>query len=485
MSSVPIQIDHHGSIPIRDQIVEAYAQAIIECTLKPGSRLPSIRALAARLKVSPATIAASYRELVERALVTASPRSSFCVSLGGTELTSPGLKSSRRIYQLNRIEPDLRIHPVQEFIRMLPAVAAKDLSIGGYEDYRGYRGLREALADLDRADGVVTNPETEMLITSGAQQAITLIARCFGTNAKVAIEDPCFPGARIAFRNSGADILPVASTNDGLDPSALKAIAIPGTVSVLYCCPTYGNPRGWSWSEDARVRVLEAARTGGFMIIEDDFLGDLDYLAEKPRRLAGHAAEFPDVKVVRIRTFSKCLLPTLRLAGVSGNSAFINKLLSQKVADDIGSSALLQRGLAQFIREGRYEAHLERVRPRYRATREALRSALAASSPAGALSLIGDASASDGLRFDDPPAGLSLLGYLPPELDPARFIAECEKDGVIVMSGRDYWFDGANGRHSFRIGFGALTSEEAVTAVGFFHNALVRAREYSVDHSLI
>jgi GntR family transcriptional regulator/MocR family aminotransferase len=368
----------------------------------------------------------------------------------------------------------LRIHPVQEFIRMLPAVAAKDLSIGGYEDYRGYRGLREALAELDRADGVATNPETEMVITSGAQQAITLIARCFGVGAKVAIEDPCFPGARIAFRNSGAEIVPLASTNDGLDPAALKTIAVSGAVSVLYCCPTYGNPRGWSWSEAARIRVLEAARTGGFMIIEDDFLGDLDYLAEKPRRLAGHAKEFPDVKVVRIRTFSKCLLPTLRLAGVSGDSSFINKLLSQKVADDIGSSALLQRGLAQFIREGRYAAHLERVRPRYRATREALRGALAALSTAG-----------DGLHFDDPPAGLSLLGYLPADLDPARFIAECERDGVIVMSGRDYWLDGANGRHCFRIGFGSLTSEEVVQAVGFFHDALVRAREFSVDHSLI
>ena len=103
-----------------------------------------------------------------------------------------------------------------------------------------------------------------------------------------------------------------------LIPPALKSIAVSGTVSVLYCCPTYGNPRGWSWSEQARIRVLEAARAGGFMIIEDDFLGDLDYLAEKPRRLAGHAAEFPDVRVLRIRTFSKCLLPTLRLAGVSG-----------------------------------------------------------------------------------------------------------------------------------------------------------------------
>jgi len=330
----------------------------------------------------------------------------------------------------------------------------------------------------------VTNPETGMLITSGAQQAITLIARCFGPGAKVAIEDPCFPGARIAFRNSGADIVPVASTNDGLDSAALKTISVPGAVSVLYCCPTYGNPRGWSWTEAARVRVLEAAHTGGFMIIEDDYLGDLDYLAEKTRRLAGLAAEFPGVKVVRIRTFSKCLLPTLLLAGVSADSAFINKLLALKVADDIGSSALLQRGLAQFIWEGRYEAHLERVRPRYRATREALRGALAAQSPKGD-ALKGSSHARDALRFDDPPAGLSLLGYLPPDLDPARFIVECEKDGVIVMSGRDYWFDGANGRHCFRIGFGALSPEEAVIAVSFFNNALVRAREYSVDHSLL
>lgn len=463
MSSVSIQIDHKSDNSVRNQIVDAYAAAIQENRLKSGARLPSIRALAARLKVSPATVVAAYRELQARSLVSASPRSSFSVAGRGAA------SDAHLILRMNRIEPDLRIHPVQEFLRLLPGLG--EPSIGGYEDYRGFFALRETLSGLDRSDGIATDPATEILVTSGAQQAITLIARCLGPGAAVAVEDPCFPGARLAFRNAGVDIIPVAMTQDGPDPASLSAIARSGRVSAFYCCPTYGNPTGFTWSLEARLRVLEAARTGGFMVVEDDYLGDLDYLSERPARLASLAADFPSVRVTRVHTFSKTLLPALRLAGVSGKADFIDRLLAAKVADDIGCSAILQRGLDRFIRDGLYAAHLERVRPRYRASREALRRGLAEIGP--------------DLRFDDPPAGLSLLGYMTQSMDPARFVSECAREDIVVTGGGDYWLDGTERRNTFRIGFGSLSPDEILRATRGFSAAARRAREYSVDHSLI
>jgi GntR family transcriptional regulator / MocR family aminotransferase len=465
MSSVLVQIDHNSDTPVRSQIVDAYASAIRDGRIKAGSRLPSIRALALRLKVSPATIVAAYRELSDISLVSSAPRSSFFVSGG-----SP-VDETKKTLQMNRIEPDLRMHPVQDFLRLLPQLGALDSSVGGYEEYRGYQGLRDALADLDRQDGILSDPVNGMLITSGAQQGITITARVFGSGARIAVENPCFPGAHIAFRNAGADIFPVRMTEDGPSPDSLREMSVPGRVSAFYCCPTYGNPRGWTWSENSRLRVLEAARLGGFVVIEDDYLGDLDYLGEKPRRLASLAQEIPGVSVVRIKTFSKCLLPSLRLAGVSGSPAIITKLLSQKVSDDIGCSAILQRGLARFISDGQYATHLARVRPRYRASREALRSALL--------------HVGSGLRFDDPPSGLCLLGYLPEDIELSRFVSECERQNVIIASGNDYWHSGLSLAASFRVGFGALTPDEISRAVNAFSIAAVRAREYSIDHSLI
>jgi len=472
MISVPIQIDHAAEIPVRAQISGAYALAIRAGDLPAGAQLPSVRALSSRLGVSPATVVAAYRELCTSGLVTASPRSAFRVAGGGKRGTIG--TQERKEWQLNRIEPDLRIHPVAEFARLLFELASSDCSIGGYEEYRGHTGLREAIADLDRDIGIDSDPATGLLVTSGAQQALTLIARALrdlGPDMPVAIEDPCYPGARMAFANAGARIVPVYMTNDGPDPDSLQRLAVPGAIAAFYCCPTYCNPTGRTWSEAARQRVMQAASDGGFLLIEDDYLGDLDYLHETPTRLAALAPRFPKARVTRIRTFSKCLLPALRLASVSGEATFINRLLSLKVADDLCCSAFLQRALARFIRQGAYQRHLERVRPRYRQTRESLRAAL------------GSLKAS--VTFDDPPAGLCLLGRVGGDIDPNRFVSECEKVGLLISPGSDYWHRPSDGADRFRIGFGSLAPDEIPAVIAAIEQAATASTVFSGGHSIL
>jgi len=467
MISVSIQIDKNSAIPVRTQISSAYATAIRAGQLASGATLPSVRGLSARLGVSPATVVAAYRELCDSGLANSSPRSAFRVAgvVRGVERTE------KAVFQLNRIEPDLRLHPVTEFARLLAEVAAGDCSIGGYEDYRGHAGLREAIADLDQEVGIESDPANGLLITSGAQQAISLIARSLEPGTVVACEDPCYPGARMAFAGVGATLVPVRMNDDGPDPESLAAIARPGAVAAFYCCPTYGNPSGRSWSEASRLRVLEAADTGGFLIVEDDYLGDLDYLDEAPTRLAVLARRFPKARIAHIRTFSKCLLPALRIAGVSGDPALITRLVSLKLADDLGCSAYLQRSLARFIRLGLYHDHLERVRPHYRERRAQLRGAL-----------IG---IKHGIKFDDPPAGLCLLGRLDESIDMSRFNAECAKRDVLISPGSDYWLHGAEGAQRFRIGFGSLSPREIPLVVTAMEQAVAAAGNSSGGFSIL
>ena len=464
MISVPIQIDRKSAIPVRAQIAAAYAAAIRAGQLAPAAALPSVRALSARLGVSPATVVAAYRELCDCGLASSSERSAFRVSGGAPE-------TAHKVFQLNRIEPDLRIHPVAEFSRLLAEVAASDSSIGGYEDYRGHPGLRQAIAEIDREIGVAADPSSGMLITSGAQQAISLVARSLERGAAVAVEDPCYPGARIAFAGAGAALVPVHIGDDGPDQQSLAAIAKPGAVAAFYCCPTYGNPSGRCWSQAARIRVLEAASRGGFLLIEDDYLGDLDYLGEAPERLAALASRFPKARLLRIRTFSKSLLPALRLAGVAGDPQLIARLVALKMADDLGCSAFLQRTLARFIGDGLYQSHLERIRPRYRLTRERLRNALA--------------DVKHGVTFDDPPAGLCLMGQLADTIDPGHFVAECAKRNVLISPGNDYWLHGTDGANRFRVGFGALAPDEIATVAAAIESAAASAANFSGDYSIL
>ena len=466
MFSVTVQIDRESAVPVRNQITEAFAQAIRNGDLAPDRPLPSVRALSARLGVSPLTVVAAYRELCDQGLATAIPRSGFRVRQHiARQDTGP------RLFTLNRLEPNLRLHPVAECVRLIAEIAAADPFIAGYADYRGDRLLRESIAALDREIGISVDAESGMLITSGAQQAFSLLARTFAPGALIALEEPSYPGARLAFIDAGLNVLPIRMKPTGPDADALRELSAPGRVAAFYCCPTYGNPTGATWPLAARQRVLAAAAQGGGLIIEDDFLGDLDYLDESPLRLARLAADYPGAQLVRVRSFSKTLLPALRIASVTGPQAIIQRLLTLKARHDLGCSALLQRALARFIADGDYQHHLQRIRPHYREVRAAFRSALT--------------TLPDGLRFDDPPAGLCLLGEVDADVNLAGFMAECERLGVLLSPGSDYWLNAREGERRFRLAFGSLALDEVPAVATILAQAVHRARQSRENPSLL
>ncbi len=449
MISVSIQIDEDSDLPLHEQISEAMARCIRAGAAR-GARLPSVRGLAARIKVSPATVAFAYRTLVARHLVEASPRSGYVVAARFDNSDGKGPLS------LEKIEPNLRRLPTAEFGAVLAEIAETDPSSGGYEDYRGNRRLRERLADLDTEAGFSADPDMNIIVTAGAQQAIALCARILGSGRRVAMEDPTYLGARIAFARAGAEIVPVPAGRDGPDLAALEKAA--DSVDLFYACPTYANPTGRSWSVEVRERVAALAAKKGLVVIEDDFLGDLDYLGERLPRLKALA---PEAGIIHVRTFSKCLLPSLRIAGVTADPRTVDLLQKEKTWSDVAGSALLQRALATFLERGGYRAYLERVRPFYRKLREALRKELGRG---GA-----------GIVYGDPPAGLCLFSTLPEGVDGSRFVEECRRLGVTVSPGRDYHLDPADGASSFRIGFGGLEPEDAPLLARTLERACERA----------
>jgi len=454
-----IQINKEGSAPLHLQIAAALEAAIRDGSMRADRPLPSVRALAERLGVSPATASAAYRDLVSRGVAEARPRSGY------RAVVRDRGEKARAELPLHRIEPRLDLHPAAEFGRLVAEESALDPESGGYEDYRGNQALRDCFARLNERDGIPAASRDGILVSGGAQHAIALAARVFGAQRRVGIEDPVYPGARIAFAAAGARLSPIAMTEEGPDFGELEKAAEAG-LDLFYCCPTYGNPSGRSWSAEARERTVALAGERGFTILEDDYLRDLDYLNERPLPLAALAPE-RGAKVVHVRTFSKCLLPALRIAAVSADGASIDRLLSEKTADDICGSAFLQRPLARFLERGLYGKHLERVRPEYAATREALRRRLAG--------------ARGGLVFDDPPAGLCLLGTLPDGMDGELFADACRQEGVLVSPGRAYWTDAKMGERRFRIGFGNLRTDEVERAVSAMEKATERTRERTTD----
>ncbi len=472
--SVLIQIDRDATVPLHQQISASIERGVDSGSFRIDRNLPSVRALSTRLGVSPATVTAAYRTLLDRGVVEARPRSGYrVVSQGSKSHALAGVsvqtEAGRPRLPFHRIEPNLAMHPVAEVGHILAQVATEAPESGGYEDYRGYLPLREILSERFTADGVLGARVDGMLITGGAQHAISLCARALrarssGSAPIVAVEDPVYPGARLAFEYAGAQVIPIPMTEDGPDLAKLDALG--SRIDLFYCCPTYGNPTGRSWSVSSRERVLRLAAHHSFAIFEDDYLGDLDYLDEKLPRLA---SDFPrtGATIIYVRTYSKCLLPALRLAGVVAPPEFLGPLFTAKMTDDICGSAFLQRSAARFLEGAAYDEHLTRVRPYYRSVREALRAR--ARIP------------SSGIAYDDPPAGLCLMAKLPAGIDEERFAEACAAEGVLISPGSAYWADPSRGLHLFRIGFGGITLTEIDQAFSRLDRAVERVQSPSKD----
>ncbi len=460
MNSVSIQLNRDAAQPLHEQISDAMEKAIKSGDLR-GKRLPSVRGLAQRLMVSPSTITAAYRTLVSRRLAEAAPRSGF-IAPADINAREKGAK----ILSMDKIQPNLKYHPVAEFGRLVAETAERDESSGGYEDFRGYRRLRELFADLDAESGIAADPKMDIFITAGCQQAIALVAQIMGSGTKVAVENPTYPGALLAFQQAGATLIPIPAKNDGPDLKALEAVA--GSIDLFYCCPSYGNPTGRSWSHKIRERIAALAVRKGFTIFEDDYLGDLDYLDEKLPRLKSLA---PEAKIIHVRSFSKCLLPALRIAGVTAAPPTIDLLLKKRLSADITGSSFLERGLALFIERGRYREHLADVRPFYKTVREAFRREFGKTKSS--------------IRYGDPPGGLSMLAELPQRLDATLFAAECERLGVMIAPAKDYFLNPLQGASCFRICFGGVEPEDAPFVARVLERACERTALGSESSSLV
>ena len=448
MISVPIQLDRSSSQPLHEQISEALEKAIRAGTPR-GERLPSVRGLSRRLKVSPSTVTAAYRTLVSKRLALAAPRSAFIVAADIQK------KDAAVELVMDKILPNLKHHPVALFGQLIAEVAAQDDSAGGYEDFRGNGPLREILAELGKETGIRADPRTNLFITAGTQQAITLVAQMMGPGSRVAIEDPTYPGAHLAFQQAGASVIAIPDGEGGPDLQKLADVA--GSIDVFYCCPTYGNPTGRSWDQKTREQVVALAEKKGFLVFEDDYLGDLDYLDERLPRLKALSAK---ARIVHARTFSKCLLPALRIAGITAEPQMIDLMMKKRLAADITGSPFLQRSLALFIERGGYRDHLARVRPFYRSVRESLRKALVGNS--------------GGIRYGNPAGGLSLLAELPSQLDAARFASECQALGVAIAPAADYFANPGQGLSFFRMCFGGIEPEDAPAVANILRLACER-----------
>ena len=322
--------------------------------------------------------------------------------------------------------------------------------------------LRAQVVRLMERRGVRCS-ESQVFLTTGAQQGMSLLARLLlEPGRSVVVEDRAYSGFLQVLEPFQVRKLPVRTDPQaGLDVEALAALLESGErPALLYALSDGHNPLSVSMNLATRRRLVELARHHRVPIIEDDAYGLLRY---EPEPLPALRALEPDW-VFYVGSFSKVLAPGLRQGWVVVPESLIAPLSALKEASDIDTTTLSQRLVLGFLEGGYLEGHLERLLVEYRTRRDALLAALEAHFPAQA-------------RWTRPSGGMFVWVELPPEVDTlALLVRAVEEEQVAFIPGAAFEVQGGRpASHCLRLNFSHCPPEQLHEAVARLARVLRRS----------
>jgi len=285
--------------------------------------------------------------------------------------------------------PDPDVFPVEPFASCADVLTRDGRQVLQYGASEGYPPLREVLIEL-MTDRLGYRPEPDqLLITSGSQQAVDLMARALlDPGDVVVIEAPAYPGTIHCLRNAGARFATVPCDGDGMLVDRLpevidRAEAVSGRrPKLIYSVPDFSNPSGASMCADRRKRLVEIAADRQVPVFEDDPYGRLRYAGEplpNLKRLVGAGSE-----IIYASSFSKVLAPGIRVAWTVAAPELIRSMVLMRQGEDLCTSTVTQSLVAEYCRRGLLDRHLHRIVEVYSDKCRAMQSALERHVPPGA-----------------------------------------------------------------------------------------------------
>ncbi|MCR8655938.1 aminotransferase-like domain-containing protein [Paenibacillus endoradicis] len=343
----------------KETIQQIIHKDIVNGLIKPGQKLPSIRMQSQRFGCSLNTIISVYQELENQYLIYSRPKSGYFVV--AEEALFPLLQTNR--IDFATAAPDAATIPHTDFRQCLnKAMELFETSIYTYPDPQGLLSLRQEIVKLFQQQQVFPSAE-QVFIFSGAQQALHILAGMPFPNGKINIlvEQPTYWGMLAAIDTQRQTVIGIERTAEGLDWEALERHFQSNNIKFFYTIPRFHNPLGTSYTAQDKQRLAELAKANDVYIVEDDYLADLDTNSKADPIYAYNGASH----VIYLRSFSKVMLPGLRIAAAAVPSSFIHLLQWHKHAADLSTSVLSQGVLEIYMKSGMYAHHAKQMKSMY------------------------------------------------------------------------------------------------------------------------
>ena len=347
------------------------------------------------------------------------------------------LMSQRQVINFASGLPDPAGFPVKALQEAAERILTEDWRGGlQYGEADGYRPLREWVAADLTSQGVPTET-AQVLIVSGSQQGIDLVARAFLQPGDVVLtEEPSYLAALQVFASFEANVRPIRTDEGGLDPDAAAAALRQPGVKLLYTMPNHQNPSGTTLADDRRRSLLKAAAAAGVPILADEAYVHLRYDPGEPGLLA---AADPDVPILTVGTFSKTIAPGLRVAWIAGPASVVERLALLKQVTDLHANSFTQRVVHRYVSAGHLPAQVAHLRNVYREKRDAFLRALERR-------LAGRAT------WTRPAGGMFLLFRLPAGQSATALLSKALDQGVAYVPGAPF-FPAGGGEETMRLNF--------------------------------
>ena len=487
-----IPLDRQSNIPLYQQIRNHFREGILSGSLAPETRLPASRQLAHDLGVNRITVETAYSDLEADGLIYSRVGSGTYVLHSPTLPTRPKDKretnwpfwqhnvqigdiSSSHVEFDELSEAELHprqirfsggssaphLFPADEFRKVLQTVMRRDgMAALDYGESNGYAPLRATIAHVLASQGLQAQPEN-ILITTGSQQALSLASQILlKAGDTILVENPTYGGALDLFRALNYSVVGIPMDKQGMQVEILEKLLQQYHPKLIYTIPNFHNPTGTCLSSSRRRELLVLADRYNIPVLEDDFVGDLRYDGRTQPSLK---ALDPGGRVIYASTFSKMLMPGLRVGFLLIEGPIYESLVNFKHVNDLATSTLIQRALEAYVTVGRYQAHLRKSCQIFRKRRDAMVSAIKKFLPTD-------------VQFEIPQGGLFIWLKLPDNLSSESLLPLACKEGVDFVPGGRFFPESSWGQNWIRLNFVVQPPdkiEEGVKRLGQAINKLV------------
>jgi DNA-binding transcriptional MocR family regulator len=429
--------------PVYRRLANMLEGLILERSLRPGDRVPSVRQFSSQQRVSIPTVMQAYVTLESRGLIEARPKSGFYVRARLSDSTPepqgrPGRAvisdcaqtdplesllvdlSNQKLVPLGAALPSVDLLPGIKLGRTMAAISRRlGPSNVAYDAPQGSEMLRREIARRSLEWGCGLNAN-DLVVTVGATEAVSLALRVTcKPGDTVIVESPTYFGFARMLRELRLNALPVPlRSSSGIDLDAVEAVVRQRRVSACLLIPNFHNPAGSVMPDECKKQLVHLMASRSIPVIEDDIFGDLQHEGTRPRILKSFDR---DDSVILCSSYSKTLAPGYRVGFIAAGRWRSQITCLQRITT-FGTAMLPAMAVAEFLKTGGYDRYIRSLRHTFRHQVEQMREAIVASFP-------------EGIRMSRPKGGFLLWCELPGHVDSMKLFKQAREAGISIAPG--------------------------------------------------